>query len=69
MPTVPSYTPAADIARDRDHLISRFIATRSQSEQIAGRLSVEDQQVQSMPDVSPTNGTSPMSPGFLKRSF
>lgn len=54
MPTDPSYTPAADIARDRDHLISRFIATRSQSEQIAGRLSVEDQQVQSMPDVSPT---------------
>ena len=54
MPTDPSYTPAADIARDREHLISRFIATRSQSEQIAGRLSVEDQQVQSMPDVSPT---------------
>ena len=27
MPTDPSYTPAADIARDREHLISRFIAT------------------------------------------
>ena len=43
MPTDPSYTPAADIARDREHLISRFIisrfiATRRQSEQIAGRL-------------------------------
>jgi hypothetical protein len=54
MPTDPSYTPAADIARDREHLISRFIATRSRSKQIAGRLSVEDQQVQSMPYVSPT---------------
>ena len=35
MPTDPSYTPAADIARDREHLISRFIATRRQSEQSA----------------------------------
>ena len=54
MPDNASYTPAAEATPEREHLVSRFIATRGQTEQIAGRLSVEDQQVQSMPDVSPT---------------
>lgn len=58
MPTDPSYTPgcapSGESALRRNQFAERFTAIRSQTEQIAGRLSVEDQQVQSMPDVSPT---------------
>lgn len=61
MPTDPSYTPRGgaatpkgDTAHHRSDYASRFVETRGRTEQIVDRLSVEDQQVQSMPDVSPT---------------
>lgn len=49
-----SYPRSTETGPDRSLLVNRFIATRRQTEEIASRLSVEDQQVQSMPDVSPT---------------
>ena len=70
MPTDPSYTsmgtptgaskgtphdtPGSNPAHRRAQYTRRFAATRGQTEQIVERLSVEDRQVQSMPDVSPT---------------
>lgn len=50
----PGRTPKSDAAQGRDHYIQRFCEIRSCTEQIVERLSVEDRQVQSMPDVSPT---------------
>lgn len=44
-----SDTGAAD-----DSLLARFVAVRAETERRASRLSPEDQQVQSMPDASPT---------------
>ena len=46
--------PPAAPADDRRMLRDRFAAVRSASLALASRLSPEDQQVQSMPDVSPT---------------
>jgi len=45
---------AADPAGDRIAVRDRFAAVRAASLELASRLSPEDQQVQSMPDVSPT---------------
>lgn len=54
MPTEPS-TRANKIRRSiPEHFIARFGEIRTQTERLASRLSAEDQQVQSMPDVSPT---------------
>lgn len=54
MPTDPSYTPKGEATHRQGDYVSRFAEIRSRTEQIIERLSVEDQQVQSMPDVSPT---------------
>jgi ergothioneine biosynthesis protein EgtB len=58
MPTDPSPRGRPDPATaghtERRDLIDRFSAIRAQTEQLAARLSAENQQVQSMPDVSPT---------------
>ena len=57
MPTEPS-TRAKNFRRstrpDCDDYIVRYSKIRDRTEQIASQLSAEDQQVQSMPDVSPT---------------
>jgi len=57
MPTEPS-TRAKNFRRsihaDYGDYIARYRGVRDRTEQIASRLSAEDQQVQSMPDVSPT---------------
>jgi ergothioneine biosynthesis protein EgtB len=57
MPTEPS-TRAKNLRRsirpDYADYIVRYGEVRDRTEQIASRLSAEDQQVQSMPDVSPT---------------
>ena len=39
---------------DQRSLTNRFLDTRSMTEELAAPLSPEDQQIQSMPDVSPT---------------
>lgn len=43
-----------DLAAERDRLSSRFARTRARTEDLAAPLSAEDQQLQSMPDASPT---------------
>jgi ergothioneine biosynthesis protein EgtB len=45
-------TPRAERVRDR--LLRVFSETRARTESLAARLSAEDQQIQSMPDASPT---------------
>ena len=40
--------------QDRDRLLAQFAQTRAQTERLAARLSADDQQLQSMPDASPT---------------
>ncbi len=57
MPTEPETTPSYDPPlpdAGRGSLAERFPAVRAQTEAIAAPLSPEDQQVQSMDDVSPT---------------
>src|ERR1700722_21039069 len=46
--------PVNTTIQRRDHLLALFAATRAQAEHLASRLSAEDQQLQSMPDASPT---------------
>jgi ergothioneine biosynthesis protein EgtB len=40
--------------RERHRLLALYVATRARTESLAGRLSPEDQQLQSMPEASPT---------------
>lgn len=54
MPTDPSHRTGTSPQADSSATIARFREIRDHTEQIASRLSAEDQQVQSMPDVSPT---------------
>ena len=54
MPTEPSIRANKSDHADRSAYIERYRETRDQTERLAARLSAEDQQVQSMPDVSPT---------------
>ncbi len=49
-----AYNHAPVLRQSRGDLGNRYIAVRSHSTQIAAPLSIEDQQVQSMPDASPT---------------
>jgi ergothioneine biosynthesis protein EgtB len=50
----PHGTPAAETLRGRDAVLARYRAVRRLSVELAAPLSPEDQQVQSMPDASPT---------------
>jgi ergothioneine biosynthesis protein EgtB len=43
-----------DLGAARDRLAALFVATRARTERLAARLTPEDQQLQSMPDASPT---------------
>ena len=54
--TAEASAPSAPDSRtaERDAWVSRYAAVRSESLRLASRLSAEDQQIQSMPDVSPT---------------
>jgi ergothioneine biosynthesis protein EgtB len=51
--TVTSRTPT-DWGAERERLLDLYRATRAATERLAARLSPEDQQVQSMPEASPT---------------
>jgi ergothioneine biosynthesis protein EgtB len=54
-PRDPSAGPDSDaIGAERDRLAALFGETRARTERLAARLSPEDQQLQSMPDASPT---------------
>ena len=46
--------PAAAAPADRPAWLARYAAVRGRTLELASPLSAEDQQVQSMPDVSPT---------------
>ena len=47
-------TASRDHDLERDRLLELYAATRARTEELAARLSPEDQQLQSMPDASPT---------------
>ena len=47
-------TASRDHDLERDRLLELYAATRARTEDLAARLSPEDQQLQSMPDASPT---------------
>jgi ergothioneine biosynthesis protein EgtB len=48
------WVPGIDLALERDRLLALFAETRARTEGLAEPLSAEDQQVQSMPEASPT---------------
>jgi ergothioneine biosynthesis protein EgtB len=54
MRTATAPASRGDLARERDRLLARYAATRAHTESLAAPLSAEDQQLQSMPDASPT---------------
>jgi ergothioneine biosynthesis protein EgtB len=47
-------TSGSDLGYERDRLLEAFAETRGHTESLAAPLSAEDQQLQSMPDASPT---------------
>jgi ergothioneine biosynthesis protein EgtB len=52
--TATPLASGSDPARERDRLLARYAAARARTESLAAPLSAEDQQLQSMPDASPT---------------
>jgi hypothetical protein len=54
MHAVMPSTSGSDLGVERDRLLQAFAETRARTESLAAPLSAEDQQLQSMPDTSPT---------------
>ena len=48
------FTPGSSLDRHRERLLALYASTRARTESLAARLSAEDQQLQSMPEASPT---------------